>query len=341
MAWRDAGGTMEAIASFNSFRRLLANAAYDFRRFARASFVYGRRSRENQRAMLHILFHSIEHGLSLSAPRPGFGQDKVASLLRKTRAYLDSFGLDASAASALKVLDAYVAFNRSAGVDVEALGADLDQLNETLGFRGEPVEGGTEQVTAEHIRRLGFDFNAFMEARHSVRQYADRPVDPAVIAAAVRAAQQTPSVCNRQTCRVYAFTGIEDKARVLSYQSGNRGFGHEIGVVMVVTANMEHMNLIGERYQHWIDGGLFAMTLALAFHAQGLGACMLNWSVTKEIDQAMRRCVGIPDNEAVITMMGAGYLKEQFRVPRSQRKPIDDVLRMNPKLDYASPSVEP
>jgi nitroreductase len=291
--------------------------------------------------MLHILFHSIEHGLSLSEPRPGFGRDKVASLLRKTRAYVQAFGADASAASALKVLDAYVAFNREAAVDVTELAAELDRLNAELAFRELPVKGGTEEVLAEQIRQFaGFDFNAFMDARHSVRQYADRPVDPAVIARAVRAAQQAPSVCNRQACRVYAFTEAGDKARVLSYQSGNRGFGHEIGVVMVVTANMAHMNLIGERYQHWIDGGLFAMTLALAYHAQGLGTCMLNWSVTKEIDQAMRRCVGIPDNEAVITMMGAGHLKDEFRVPRSQRKPIEDVLKLNPQLDYAAPTVE-
>ncbi|MEZ5666804.1 MAG: nitroreductase family protein [Alphaproteobacteria bacterium] len=331
---------MEAIASLNSFARLVSNAVYDFRRFARASFVYGRRSRENQRAMLHILFHSIEHGLSLSAPRPGFGQDKVASLLRKTRAYVAAFGSDASVQSALKVLDAYVAFNRAAGVDVDALAADLDRLDAEIAFRDAAVHGGTEEVAAEDIRRFAsFDFNAFMDARHSVRQYADRPVDRTIIEKAVRAAQQVPSVCNRQTCRVYAFTEADDKARVLSYQSGNRGFGHEIGVVMIVTANMAHMNLIGERYQHWIDGGLFAMALALSFHAQGLGACMLNWSVTKDIDRAMRACVGIPDNEAVITMMGAGHLKDRFRVPCSQRKPLADVLVLNPALDTAAPTV--
>ncbi len=322
------------------YRELEANFRYDFERFARASFVYGPRDRENQRAMLHILFHSIEHGLSLSEPRPGYGKDKIVSLLSKTRSYVADFGLDGSAASALKVLDAYIAFNRRVGVDVDDIAAELDAIDADTGYRGANVHGGTEEVTADEIKALGFDFNAFMDARHSVRQYADKPVDPAIIERAVRAAQQVPSVCNRQTCRVYAFTEKDDKARVLSYQSGNRGFGHEIGVVMVITANMAHMNLIGERYQHWIDGGLFAMALALSYHAQGLGACMLNWSVTKEVDQAMRACVGIPDNEAVITMMGAGHLKERFRVPCSQRKPLDDVLKLNPAIDHAAPTVE-
>ena len=322
--------------------RLVQNFWYDYRRFARASFVIGKRNRENQRAMIHILFHSIEHGLSLSAPRPGFGQDKVASLLRKTKAYITEFGSDNSTASALRVLDAWVAFNHDLKVDVVGVAGELEQLNALTDFRGSTVSGGTEEVRAADVRQASTrDFGTFMHARHSVRQFSNRPVTAEEIEFAFRAAQQAPSVCNRQTCRVYAFTGAEEKARVLSYQSGNRGFGQEVGAVLIVTSNMEHLNLIGERYQHWIDGGLFAMVLALAFHAKGMGACMLNWSVTKDIDKAMRACVGIPDNEAVITMIGVGHLKEVFRVPFSQRKPTDLVLSLNQPLNRDAPTVTP
>ena len=320
--------------------KLAANFWYDYRRFAKASFLIGKRNRENQRALIHILFHSIEHGLSLSNPRPGFGKDKVTSLLRKINDYIVDYGPDSSTASAMRVLDAWVAFNRSGVVDVSDVAGELDRFDATNGFRATEVAGGTEEVRAADLRRASTgDFVAFMQARHSVRQFSDQPVMRSEIEAATKAAQQAPSVCNRQTCKVYAFTGAEDKARVLSYQSGNRGFGSEVGAVLIVTSNMEHLNLIGERYQHWIDGGLFAMTLALAFHAAGLGACMLNWSVTKDIDKAMRACVGIPDNEAVITMIGVGHLKEIFRVPLSQRKPQDLVLSLNPRLNLAAPTV--
>ncbi|MCP4380148.1 MAG: nitroreductase [Hyphomicrobiales bacterium] len=319
---------------------LASNFWYDFRRFARASFVYGRRNQENQRAMIHILFHSIEHGLSLPEPRPGFGREKVDSLIRKTESYIAEFGPDRSTESALSALDGWIAFNRSADVDVDDVARNLDRLNAESAFRQGEASGGAEEVTAEEIARVSTqDFEAFMAARHSVRQYAPRLVTAAEIEAAVRAAQQTPTVCNRQTCRVYAFTDPDEKEKVLSYQSGNRGFGHEVGVVLIITSNMEHMNLIGERYQHWIDGGMFAMTLALAFHAAGMGACMLNWSVTKDIDMAMRKCVGIPDSEAVITLMGAGHLKEHFRVPVSQRKPLGDILSLNPPIDMNAPGV--
>jgi nitroreductase len=103
-------------------------------------------------------------------------------------------------------------------------------------------------------------------------------------------------------------------------------------LLFVITADMGQMNLPGERYQGWIDGGLFAMTLALALHARGLGACFLNWSVPSRTDRALRRMIGIPDSELVITMMSAGHLKDRFAVPVSQRKPLDAVLVTDPPL---------
>ena len=132
--------------------------------------------------------------------------------------------------------------------------------------------------------------------------------------------------------RVYAFNHYDTVQTLLEYQAGNAGFRPEIRTLFIVTADMAQMNLIGERYQGWIDGGIFAQTLALAIHAEGLGACFLNWSVEKEVDMALRAKVGIPDNELVITFMSAGHLKDSFRVPVSPRKPLDMVLALNPPL---------
>ena len=120
--------------------------------------------------------------------------------------------------------------------------------------------------------------------------------------------------------------------KVLKFQAGNAGFHQDIHTLFVVTANVGKMSLIGERYQGWIDGGIFAMTLALSIHAEGLGACFLNWSTEPREDHALRQCLGIPPEELVITMMAAGHLKPEFRVPVSHSKSIDDVLIFNPPL---------
>ncbi|MBZ9935678.1 nitroreductase family protein [Mesorhizobium sp. BR1-1-16] len=312
---------------------LLRNFAYDYRRFTRASYLNGPSSRENRKAQIHLLAHMIEHGLSLRDPRPAFGMPKVAELCADTARYIDDFGLDASTEIAVKALVAYAAFNKATGGDIGTLGGTIAGLERRVEAARAEIFGGTEDVLADEVRqRASMDFLGFMDARHSVRQYADQPVAPQVIERAVRAAQQTPSSCNRQTCRAYVFTAKDDIARVLDFQEGHRGFGEQLGGLAIVTSNLSHWYAVGERYQGWIDGGMFAMTLALGLHAEGLGACMLNWSTTQDVDRAMRDFVGIPDDELVITMIGFGHMPESFKVPRSQRKPVGDVLHLSPPL---------
>ncbi len=315
---------------FGSWLGLLANSIYDWRRYSRHSFAVRSRTRENNRAIIHILAHALEHGMSLSAPRPGFGRQKANSLAGKLESYIDEYGPDRTTDMAIAVLGAYRDFHAERGLNLSDLADRLDAISRSP-FDDEPAEGGTLPITRAQIEAAtGFDYDRFIRARHSVRQFADRPVGVETIKRAVVNAQRAPSVCNRQTCRVYALTNKEAIASTLNYQSGNAGFGHEIGVLFVITSDMQQLNLIGERYQGWVDGGIFAMCLLLSLHAENLGTCCLNWSVEKERDRALRAHLGIPDEELVITMMAAGHLKETFAVPVSKRKSLGDVLVLDP-----------
>lgn len=312
---------------------LLVNHVYDWRRYARHSFVLGAHGRENRRAMLHILTHSLEHGMALPVPRRGFGQEKARSLLQKANAYQAEFGADSAVAMAVSTLDSYVAWHRKKGTGLGRLPVDLEALKARCDKTRPHADGGVTMLArAEVAEATDFDFDRFMRTRHSVRQYTPEPVSRAAIERAIANAQRSPSVCNRQPCKVFALTQKRAIEKVLTLQSGNAGFAHEVRALFIVTANMEHMNLIGERYQGWIDGGIFAMALALSLHAQGLGACFLNWSVPARTDRKLRALVGIPDGELVITMMSAGHLKESFAVPVSHRKALCDALVIDPPM---------
>ena len=311
--------------------RLAMAFIYDFSRYRRFSFVAHQTSRGNRRAIIRIFTHYIEGGMAFPDVRLGYGQDKAASVMTKLRSYHADFGVDETVLWALATLKSYFAYHAERDFDLSELVCDFDALSEDIAAVGQEIRGGTEDVTAAEIRAAGMiDFEKFMQHRHSVRQYATGPVDDETIMRIVRNAQQCPSVCNRQTCKVYAINNLESVQAVLAFQAGNAGFRQDIQTVFVVTSNLSEMNLIGERYQGWIDGGIFAMTLALAIHAEGLGACFLNWSVEPAQDRAMRNHLGIADDELVITMMSAGHLKEAFSVPVSHRKPLEDVLTLNP-----------
>ncbi|MCW2247454.1 nitroreductase [Azospirillum fermentarium] len=324
---------------------LAANGWYDARRYWRwssAGLSDAGLDHTQLAALVTLNWHRLEKGLALPAPRPGFGQDAALRLVALLDLYLERHGMDATAAAGVDTLSAWQDFNRPFGITntrvAQALARYARHPRPAAGAEGGPeggpkggrVYGGTIPVTraAVHAARPG-DVDAFFATRHSVRQFTGEPVDHATLERAVALALHTPSVCNRQGWRVHAFTGAEQRARILAHQNGNRGFGDRAGAVLAVTADLRHFTSVGERYQGWIDGGLFAMTLAWAFHALGLGCCMLNWSVTRETDRALRREAGIPEHESVIMLMAVGHLPDTFTVARSQRKPLDAVLCMH------------
>lgn len=312
---------------------LAANAYYDFQRYAEHSFVEGGTTHEHRRAIIRIFTHYIEGGMSYPDVRLGYGQDKINSIFGKLDSYLAEFGADDTVEWALSTISTYLTYHAERGMELSDIAEKLAGFTARLAYAPKTEQGGTEEVTKSDLQdAVDFDFLRFVRARHSVRQYTDQPIDDATIRKIVMQAQECSSVCNRQTVRVYAYNDYDTVQDLLTYQAGNAGFRPEIRTLFIITADMAQMNLIGERYQGWIDGGIFAQTLALSIHAEGLGGCFLNWSVEMEQDKALRARTGIPDNELVITFMSAGHLKDRFYVPVSARKPVDSVLKLNPPL---------
>lgn len=303
------------------FAQLLSNTLRDARRFWRASFTAAARGRENLRARIAIGLHFLEYGLALEGAKPGHGQEKAFQLARDIDTYIDHFGSDATTEIALRTLESYLAFHAGSGIDLDAIQKVVSAYGEVS---RSGLRGGAETVTADDIRRKGMmDFLSFAEARHSIRTYSREPVPVGSIERAVRAAQQSPSSCNRQTCRVRVWTRPADIARVLALQNGNRGFGHQLGGIAIITSDLAHWEHAHERYQAWVDGGMFAMSFAYGLHAEGLGAVMLNWSATHDQDDRLRRLIRLPESELIITMVGFGVLPETLKVPVSQRKPVE------------------
>ena len=305
---------------------LANNYLYDYGRFFRWSMIKKNYPSQTAfRADITRTYHSLEKGLALPQPRVGFGAEKAGQLLGMLETYAARYGLDETARVALNVLKAHDEFNTRNGVDRSAFRARFTKLARTEGVQVK--SGGVKHVSKEQILAASQkDLQAFFDNRYSVRHFSGEEVDIALVERAVKMAQKTPSVCNRQSSKVHVFSLPEDKARVLSFQPGNQGWGHQISKVLVVTSDMQHFIMTGERNQCWVDGGLFAMSLVYALHSLGVGTCMLNWSVKRDTDANMRRAAGIPDAEAVIMMIAVGHLPEALLVAQSPRKQADEFL---------------
>lgn len=179
---------------------------------------------------------------------------------------------------------------------------------------------------ADLMRKARIPFEEFAFCRHSVRQFGTDPVSDEILLQAVRIAQKSPSVCNRQGTRAHIYPQEDKKRAILQIQNGNRGFGHLASHVIIITFDLRCLINSGERNQAWADGGLFAMSFMYAVHSLGLAACPLHWCMPPEDDLALRRAAEIPPNEEIIMLIVVGSLPPTLTVAASGRKELKEVV---------------
>lgn len=304
------------------------NYAYDLERFiTHSSTTSINPDPEALESVLASVAHALEKGLAVEETRAGFGAGKLPLTMQAVRELESTGHASTITAGARACLRQYVEYHDNLGLTLPE-GSEAELRAFVAESPRSAATGGSVTLTRREIENAtNFNYDEFVNTRYSIRHYTGAAVSPSDVGLAVTRALKTPRVCNRETRRVYAAydSGLRD--HLLSFHHGNRGFGHKLGAVLIITSDLRGFDMIGERNQPWIDGGLFAMSLAYAFHAAGLGACMMNWSEDADHDQRLRAEFDIPDNEVIITFLGVGHLPEVFEVAASPRPAVNDVLR--------------
>lgn len=249
----------------------------------------------------------MEKGLTLAEPRRPFGQELSIRLATGLAAAPRGPFADYAESAA----DALVRWNDSGTVD--------PSVAEPRNAGGGWVPSTPATTSAEAVRTL-------FETRRSVRNFAEGQTVPLeAVREAVRLASNTPSVCNRQAWRVHFFDKPDDVAAILRLQNGNSGFAY-VPSVSIVTVDLRLFSGAYERNQRWVDGGLFAMSYVWALHAEGLASCMLNWSMNNSASKKLRSVAGLEPWEDVISLVAIGQYPEHYRVARSPRRPVSEIL---------------
>lgn len=299
---------------------------YDAMRFGCHSGMFKKeRDASAKLAAITKSYHAIEKGLALPEPRPGFGRIANEDLCRKVQAAIRDGISDPEINHAIDAIIGYRNFNENAGVHNPAWINETIDLAASHGIVGQVAPIRSPMIYDVAARDASLNF---ILSRHSVRHFSDADVPEEVLRNATRAAQAAPCVCNRQASRIYFVKESSLKQQILACQNGNRGFGDTAPVVALVTVDLRNFLDASERYQGWIDGGLFAMNLLLGIHAQGYGACCLNWSALPAQDKAVRRLGVIPTQESIIMMIAIGGLRDKFKVARSPRRGIETVMKI-------------
>lgn len=299
----------------------------DFRRFWKySSAVHPPKKLVQLEAKITARYHNVEKGLALADVRLGFGQDKIERLF----SFLDEYvkqEYDQNRRvfqTALSVLEAYIKFHKAHDFDVSCVQQKIQGYDHK-----KSSNGGTKVILKEEIvKKEQGNFSQLALNRHSIRNFSDKPVPLSLLKQAVKIAQKAPSVCNRQSGRAHVIKNSKLREKLFALHKGNKGFGHLVDTIIIVTSDMRTFTSVGERNQAFIDGSLFGMTLIYALHSFGLTTCALNWSVTHKADMELHTLVQIPEHEQIVFLIAVGNYPEVLQVAQSTRCDVDEVIKI-------------
>lgn len=157
------------------------------------------------------------------------------------------------------------------------------------------------------------EFLDVIDKRHSVRKFADRPVEREILDVLISVAQKAPSSRN---CKSSAFMVVEDKdtlAAISEMRDFGSAFVKDAPAAIVVMGDETKTDL-------WVDNCAISATfLQLAATAMDLGSCWVhvNGRPRSKSDASLgdaetylRELLGIKDGMRVLCVVAVGYPEE-------------------------------
>ncbi|WP_275399773.1 nitroreductase family protein, partial [Enterococcus faecium] len=273
--------------------------------------------------------HSLEKGLSREDVRLGFGREVMLSLLH----YMNKFLIystdyqDSVYVNGASIINEYLLFHESKHFKIDYIPEVYISLINSL--RNIDIHTGGSDV--RYLKNLSkpnaeVGFKNLALNRVSIREYSSEQIDLKKIQEAVEISMKSPSVCNRQSARVYVITDKEKIKQALHVQGGFRGYQLPPCLLLVTTDTRYFIN-VNERNQRYVDGGIFSMSLLYSLEYYNLGTCALNTMFDPMREKKTRDILGVPDNENFIMYISVGNKKERYKFPKSFRLRGEEILK--------------
>lgn len=283
------------------------------------------KDRNTALATLTIVSHVLEKGITMPNRRNGFGFERVRDIISRSNKIIEKYGHNhVELQAALADLKQYFDIHKDAKFELpKDITEGIEKLIPYLILNDE----NCYSTTKEDFFKQKSDFAEFANSRHSVRWYAETPVDEEKLMAAINLAQTAPSACNRQATRVKIVSSPELKKLCYTLQNGNRGFGDKADKWLLITSELGDWSH-NYRFDPYLDAGIFTMNLLYALHYYGIVACTLNAHLTTEQRDELQRKLGYPESEVPVVFITIGNPMDEFMVPKSRHLNTKDIVQM-------------
>ncbi len=273
--------------------------------------------------------HSLEKGLSLKNPRPGFGISKVESILSNLELYKrNRYDMNDDAIGIIYgVLSNYIEFQGRNNIDITEIVSKFNVIFDRSSINNLNNQGGALHISDTNITNEEKEsFIKLINTRHSVRDYTEENISLEKIRESVTLALRSPSACNRQPSRVYVIDK-EHRKKLIEFLEGSGGFENDANKYLIVTSDISAFEL-REKNQWLVSTGIFIGYLSLALHANGIGACIVERNLEFNAkNKEFARMFGIPEEEQIVCAISLGKYPSEFNVPVSKRYKLNHILK--------------
>ena len=301
---------------------------YDLLKFINNSnILYINIDKERLRFSIISNYHIIEKGLTMPNRHLGFGKEALLMLINKCKIFISRYGIDdLQLQHSIRLIKEYKELhenhNFTLDKDLSVVLSDFCKLYKKI----EPFHH--EKISKEdYFSKTYSPFNVFSASRHSSRYFTGELIDNTKLREAVKLALNAPSACNKQPCRVYYVKNYLLVQKILKLQSGNRGFGHSISSILLLTADIRSYSRFEDRNSAYVDGGILAMNLLYALHFYKIGAIPLLYISSRKRNCELQSYVKLSDAEIPILIIGVGNLPDEVLLAESPRDTIDYVYK--------------
>lgn len=282
--------------------------------------INGRMSNE---LSILLLCHSLEKGMGLEEVRKGFGQEKAKALVGALDRNQNVDGYEFR--EGMSVLKAWLDYSESQKVDVRQIREKYEKIANEKTYKENkagvkfysPQKEVYGCVDAQSVKD-------FIKNRHSVRCYKKEKVTPEVMQGVLELAACAPSACNRQPSKVYWTSEDCTVSKIDKLVPGNKGFENAIPNWAIITSDRKMFGKT-ESLQWYVNGGIFVSYFIQALQLYGLGSCIFQMPITFKTIPQIREIANIPQNEAIICMIGFGYPKDEVKHIMADRRQSSEI----------------
>lgn len=265
--------------------------------------------------------HRLEKGLCIATPKPMWGWDKARVLAKALcREKTDNFAKETGSA----VLHAYLKQKEIVGNEDGRMLDSFEKEFEELLSQGYCEEkGGSILLSKDDLMCDVASIERLFYIRHSIRDFDDTEVPIEKIIKAVEIANRCPSACNRQPTKVYVVS-----KNVWNNNTNDMNQVYNAKQHLIITVERQAFSL--DEINDWIvSASVFAGYLSLSLTALGIGSCIIKKGLLNDNSyKKLKRYCCIPQSEKIILEIAIGNYKENIKVPVSNRKPIDQILKV-------------